>query len=97
VAPALGPGGAFSRLRLRAYFEFAEHGEEGNWTLGGRVRNQPEAPPATGLIVPGTHGFKSAGAKIIIRNAASAGRTEASPVDHCITVAGVAVRVGAGW
>jgi len=38
--------------------------------------------PVSGSIVPGTDGFKSAGAKIIIRDGAAAGRTGVGQVDH---------------
>ena len=64
--------------------------------LGGRVRNIPEAPPATGLIVPGTDGLKSAAGKIIILDGAAAGRTGVGQVDYGIAVSGAAIRLGAG-
>jgi hypothetical protein len=82
VGQAPRPGGAFSRLRLPAHIKFACKVKEGNGALGGRVRNLPEAPSASGLIVSGTDGFKNAAGKIIIRDAGPAGRTEVSSVDH---------------
>jgi hypothetical protein len=60
------------------------------------VENISQALPATGLIVPGTDGFKGAAGKIIILDGAAASRTGVGQVDYGITVSGAAVRLGAG-
>ena len=62
----------------------------------GRVENLSEALPATGLIVPGTDGFKGAAGKIIILDGAPAGRTGVGLVDERIAASVAAVRIGAG-
>jgi hypothetical protein len=62
----------------------------------GRVRNNSEILPATGLIVARPHGFKGAAGKIIIRNGAAAGRTGVGHVDERIAASVAAVRIGAG-
>jgi hypothetical protein len=62
----------------------------------GRVENLSEALPATGLIVPGTDGSKSAAGKIIILDGAPADRTGASLVDERIAPSVAAVRLGTG-
>ena len=59
------------------------------------MRNIFEALPASGLIVPRTHGFKGAAGKIIIRDRADAGGTGVGQVDYGIAVSGAAVRLGA--
>lgn len=61
-----------------------------------QVGNISEAQPATGLIVPGTDGFKGAAGKIIVLDGAPAGRTGVGHVDERIALSVAAVRIGAG-
>ena len=62
----------------------------------GQVEYISEGQPATGLIAPGTYGFKGAAGKIIILDGAPAGRTGVGHVDERIAASVAAVRIGAG-